>query len=69
MTSRRDLKARPRKTVRSRLVLILGAAALLLSGCYYPVGAEYPGSGYSGGYGGHHGGYSDHHESYHGHVD
>ncbi len=71
MPTRRDLQTRPRKPVRLRLVLVLGAAALLLTGCYYPDGGGYPGPGYPGGYGGHHGGYSDHHENYHehGHLD
>jgi len=57
----------------SRAALLLGAAALLLSGCYYLVGGRrYPGPGYLGGHGGgHHGSYSDHHEEYHehGHAD
>ncbi len=47
---------------RLRVALLLGAAAFVLSGCYYPPpsGLGYPGSGYYGGYGDY-----DHHHHHH----
>lgn len=67
-TSRAGEVSRMRKLVtamaqlsRLRAALLLGAAAFVLSGCYYPPpsGLGYPGSGYYGDYDHHH---HHHHE-------